>query len=138
MVPAPEQSVVMSHVTSAAISVALINWLKKSSWFPWITQEKTKVMRLAAYVTAAVGAVGIHYTWNPAARTLSFDIPTVASMFAIAVAYVKSFAMQEITYQATRGTNLGELVKAVVAAIQPAPQPGPAIAAPAPPLHTGG
>lgn len=118
-----ESSIVMTHVTSAAMSVAFINWLKSSSWFPWITQEKVKVLRYVAFVTAAIGAIGIHYTWNPAARVLSFDIPTIASMFGLGVAYVKSFAMQELTYQATKKTNVGELVKQIVAAMQGSSNP---------------
>lgn len=112
MVP---DSVVVTHVTAAAVSVAAINWLKNSSAFPWITQEKTRLLRVVALITAAIGAIGIHYTWDATSRVLSFDVPTLASTFGIAVAYVKSFAMQELTYQATKRPALAELANAVLA-----------------------
>lgn len=116
-------SVVISHVTAAAVSVAFINWLKKSEWFPWITQEKARVMRAVALLTAAAASIGIAYTWDPAARLLSFHIPTLVAVVGMAVGYVKSFAIQELTYQATKKPNVGELVAAVVAALKPGSAP---------------
>jgi len=108
----------MTHIGTAAVSVALINWLKKSPWFPWITQEKSKVMRIVAIVTAGIGTVGITYTWNPATRDVLFHIPTLAALVHGVGTYVQSFAMQELSYQATKRPNLAELAKAVIAAVQ--------------------
>lgn len=110
-----ETSIVVSHLTTAGISVGVIQWLKSSKYFPWITKEKGNVARYVALVTAAIGAIGIHYTWEPAARVLSFQIPTIAAAFGMAVAYVKSFVVQELTYQATKQPNLSAIVEAVVA-----------------------
>ena len=101
MVSEAAQSVVMTHITAAGVSVALINYLKGSKYFPWITQEKTKVLRAVAVLTSAIGAIGIHYTWNAAARTLTFDLPTLAGAWAFGVVWVKSFITQELVYQTT-------------------------------------
>lgn len=103
-------NVVMTHVTGAGISVALINALKNSKYFPWVTQEKTNILRALAVASSAITAAGIHYTWNPHARELIFTLPTVAGLWAFGVGWVKSFIMQEITYQVTRKPNGAGLV----------------------------
>jgi hypothetical protein len=125
------ENIVVTHVTTAAVSVAFINWLKKSPWFPWITQERTNAMRVVAYVTAGIGTIGIRYAWNPSTRVLSFDIPTLSAMLGLLVAYVKGFAFQELAYQSTKRPNIAELVSAVVSALKngttnpgAVPQPG--------------
>ncbi len=99
------ENVVISQVTAAAVSVAFINWLKASSYFPWITQEKANLLRVLAVITSGIGALGIHYTWDPAAHSLTFTGLSLAAIFGAAVAWVKSFAVQELAYQATRKNN---------------------------------
>ncbi len=107
------ESIVLSHLTTAGLAVAAIQWLKKSRYFPWVTQEKTRMMRLVAIVTAAIGTVGINYAWQPADRALVFHIPTLAQAFTLGVAWVKSFITQEIVYQGTAKNGLGELLSLV-------------------------
>jgi len=115
-----ETSIVISHVTAAGIVVGAINWLKSSPYFPWITAEKTKLLRVAAVLGAAIGAGGIHYAWNPAARMLSFSVPTFAAFGAFLVAWLKHFIVQEITYQATSSQNqVAALLKQILAAVVP-------------------
>ena len=125
------ESIGVTHITTAAVSVAFIQWLKRSSWFPWFTAEKAKLARVIAFVTAGIGTIGIAWAWDPATRSISFHIPTLAVMFGMAIAYAKSFIMQELTYQATKPTNTVELVKAVVAALNlKGSQPAAPVAAP--------
>lgn len=115
-----ESSIVISHVTTAGIVVGAINWLKASKYFPMITAEKTKLLRGLAIVGAALGAGGISYVWNPSARTLVFQIPTLAAMLGFLVAWAKSYIVQEITYQATSSNaNLAALAKQILAAVKP-------------------
>ena len=95
------ENVVMSQVTAAGIGVALIQWFKNSPYFPWFTKEKTNLLRVAAVITSGLTTIGIHYTWNPEARQLAFSIPTIGGLAAFAWEWVKSFVVQEITYQTT-------------------------------------
>jgi hypothetical protein len=95
------QSIVMTHVTAAGLSVAVIQWLKNSPYFPWITAERDRLLRGIAILTAAIGAVGVTWTWHPDARELIFKIPTLAVFFGMLAAWVKSFVMQELVYRAT-------------------------------------
>lgn len=120
---ASDNSVVMTHLTAAGFGVALINYLKKSPYFPWITKEKQNVLRAVAVITSAIGAIGVHYSWHPESRQLTFMIPTFAQALGFGVTWVKSFIAQETVYQATASKNGGP--PAVVPAA-PAAQPAKA------------
>ncbi len=104
------QSIVITHLTTAGIAVAAIQWLKKSRYFPWITQGKGRLCRLAAILTSAIGAVGINYAWNPAGRELVFHIPTFTQGLGIGIAWAKSFVTQEIIYQGTTKNGISEVL----------------------------
>lgn len=123
---ASDSSIVMTHITAAGASVALINYLKKSPYFPWITKEKAKLLRVVAVITSALGAVGVHYTWHPEARQLIWTLPTVAQMATFGATWVKNFITQELVYQGTskNGVDLTAL-KAMLAqaATPPAAKP---------------
>lgn len=97
-----ESNIVLTQLTGAGLSVGIINALKNSEYFPWIGKDQTKLLRIMAVVTSAITAAGIHYTWNPSARELVFTLPTLGSLWGFGVAWVKSFVVQEVTYQATR------------------------------------
>ena len=125
-------SITVTHVTTAGLAVGFINWLKnnKSPLTAWINRESPKAARYLALVTAAIGTIGIHYTWNPDARTLSFAVPTLATALSAGILYVKSFVWQELTYQMTKRPNIAELVAAVVKAIQGSTMAAPGSANP--------
>jgi len=113
------ENIVMTHITAAGLAVGVINWLKKSPYFPWITQEKTKVLRAFAFLTSALAAGGITYAWNPAARQLVLTIPTLSALLGFTVAWAKSFIVQEITYQATSNNGVASILKEILAAVKP-------------------
>jgi len=117
----PVENIVVSHLTVAAVTVAIINWLKTSAWFPWFTAERTRLVRIVAVAASGLGAVGIHWQWNPALHSLTITDLTFATVAGGMVAWVKSFCVQELTYQATKKTDVGELVKQMLAAMQQHP-----------------
>jgi hydrogenase-4 membrane subunit HyfE len=115
---AADANVVISHITTSGVVVFLINWLKKSSLFPWITAEQKNLLRVLALAGAAVGAVGIHYTWNPVQHSLLIEGLSLMGILTAAIAWLKSFVTQEIIYQATKQPVLADLVNAVIAALK--------------------
>jgi len=116
------ENVVVSTVTAAAVSVAVINWLKASPYFPWITQEKANLMRVLAVLSSGIGAIGIHYVWDPAAHSVLFTGLSLGGIFTGLIAWVKSFAVQELAYQATRKNNgSAALLKQVLDAVAKKP-----------------
>lgn len=112
------ENIVVSQVAVAAASVAAINWLKSSPYFPWITQEKANLLRILAVISSGIGTLGISYTWDPAAHSLTLTGLSLAGMFTGFIAWSKSFFLQEVTYQATRKTNgSAALLKQVLDAV---------------------
>lgn len=43
----------------AAFAVFLIDWLKKSSWFPWMNQHTETLNRIVSWSIALAGTIGL-------------------------------------------------------------------------------
>lgn len=106
-----DANVAMTQVTTAGVVVFVINWLKKSSLFPWITAQDGRLLRMLAVAGAGIGAVGIHYTWNPELHSLTFTGLSLVGILTAAAIWLKSFVTQEIIYQSTSKNALGEILK---------------------------
>lgn len=106
-----DANVAMTQVTTAGVVVFVINWLKKSPLFPWITDQNGRLLRMLAVAGAGIGAVGIHYTWNPEAHSLTFTGLSLVGILTAAAIWLKSFVTQEIIYQSTSKNALGEILK---------------------------
>jgi len=96
------ENVVMTQVTLSAVTVAVINWLKASPYFPWITKEKVALVRVLSVLGAALTSVGIAWVWDPAAHSLTITGLSLAAIGAFGYAALKSFVMNEVLYNATR------------------------------------
>lgn len=95
------ENIVITQVTTSAIVVAAIQWLKSSRFFPWITKESGAMSRFVSALLAAGAAVGIHTTWDPSAHALTI---TGLTAFGIALAtweWAKSFVLNELIYRST-------------------------------------
>src|SRR5208337_605218 len=97
----------LTQFTVSAIVVTVINWLKASQYFPWITKEKTTLLRLLSVLGAAATSVGITWAWNPAMHSLTITGITLTAVLMLLWTTVKSFAMNEVLFQATKknGSN---------------------------------
>lgn len=91
-----------SQVAVAALVTYFIEWMKNSDHplFKWINEHKTGLLRALNAALAAVAAVGVHYTFDPTAGTL-----TVTGLQASAIAHAlwewaKQWAFQQVTYDA--------------------------------------
>lgn len=107
-----DANVAISQITISALTVAAINRLKAASWFPWLTAEKVKLARAMSAIVAAAAAVGISYTWNPAAHSLTIDGLTLAAIWGAAWAWVKQMTLNELIFQTTKGKSDPAVVKA--------------------------
>lgn len=99
-----EASVGLTHFTSAAIVVYVMNKLKAASWFPLIQKDAVLMNRAFSAVVAFAVSIGIHYTWtaNPdGSHGLMLQIPTLAGLGLGVWHFLNQFAMQETIYQTT-------------------------------------
>jgi hypothetical protein len=97
-----DANIVLSTFTSSAVSVAFINWMKASKYFPWITKEKTTLLRILSIVAASASGVGINYLWNPVDHSIVVSGLTLANGGALLWALLRHFAMNETIFQATK------------------------------------
>jgi hypothetical protein len=102
---AADANVVMTHLTSSGITVFVLQWLKNSKYFPWITEEKMWLLRGLSGLAAAGTAVGISTTWNGANHELVIGGLTLTAVVAAVWAFAKQFVMNEMVWQATKSKN---------------------------------
>jgi hypothetical protein len=115
-----DTNLVITHVTTSALAVAGIQWLKNSPLFPWVTKEKNLLLRLLAIATAAASALSINYTWNPTDHSLTITGLTLSGIGMAAWAWIKSFALQELTYRAVKPSTTSASVPAAAVSSAPA------------------
>jgi hypothetical protein len=97
-------NVAVTEFTTSAVAVWLLQKLKGASWFPWLEAGRAWASRLASLFLAAVGAVGVSYTWAPnpnGGHMLTIAIPTLPVLAIGAWQWLNHFVLQETIYQAT-------------------------------------
>jgi hypothetical protein len=100
-----DASIGVTHFTSAAIVVYVINKLKSAKWFPLLQKDWTWINRGASMFVAFAVSIGIHYTWTPSTdggHQLVLQIPTL-SVLALGIwHWLNQYAMQETLHQITK------------------------------------
>jgi hypothetical protein len=93
----------ITEFTSSAVAVYALQKLKSAKWFPLAQEGKAWLNRYASIALAALGAVGVNYTWTTYNGSQGFFIAW-PGWFAIGVAgwhWLNHYVMQETIYQAT-------------------------------------
>lgn len=87
--------------TVSALSVAAIQYLKKSSWFPWLSDESSNLaLRVTSVFTALGAAVGIHFIYSASEGTLTVTGLTMAAILPAGWAWLKQLVWNELVFQA--------------------------------------
>lgn len=101
----PTTNAFATQVTVSGIVVALLQWLKNSKWFPWLSAESAKVNTVVAALAAAAGAIGVHLAWNQGAIPGSYMLEvtglTLMGVLGGVWAWLKMFVYQQIIFRAT-------------------------------------
>lgn len=97
----------MSSVASAGLLTYLIEWLKKSSFVPFITADKKTLLRWLNALSAAALAIGLHWAYDPDARQLVIDIPTIGTVIAGLWAWGQQWALQQMAYDGVVAKSTG-------------------------------
>jgi len=113
-----------TQVTAAAVVSFLIGFLKKQSWFPWLTAESEKANRIAAVVLSGLAALGIHAQYTHAAGTLVITGLTLTTILSGAWHWLTQFAITHGWFKATSSSDeLVCLIKAYLQAQKTGPAP---------------
>ncbi len=59
-----------TEATFALALIVFIQWLKKTPYFPWLSQQSAKANRLAAIVGSGLSSFGIHFNWSASNHSL--------------------------------------------------------------------
>jgi hypothetical protein len=98
-----DTSVFLSTAGSAVGMSFLIEALKGSNWFPWLTMETKNLNRIVGIITAGLITVGIHFTWTEStgdtAGILSIAIPTIPTFAHGVWTWFTTWAFQQYAYR---------------------------------------
>jgi predicted membrane protein len=111
-----DSNIALTTFTTGAMTVAALNWLKSSPYFPWITKEKTTLLRFLSAAAAVASGAGIQHVWNPTDHSLVISGLTVTNVALFFWAIGKQFAMNETIFQVTKRTSDPAVVRAVAPA----------------------
>ena len=97
---AGDANIVLTTITSSAMFVLLIQWLKNAKWFPYLRSGAKWASRIASIALAFLGHIGVSYTWDPANRSFALtNIPTLIGLLTMLWHVANHYALQEIIYQ---------------------------------------
>jgi len=100
-----DSQIIANHVVYAALSNQIISFLKKSTWFPLLTAQTTKLNRLAAIFFATISAIGISYTYSytpDGVLNLAISGLTFSAVWNAAKTWIFSYAIQQGGYHMTK------------------------------------
>lgn len=88
---------VTAHVTTGAVVVYAIEWLKRAGWFRWLTADSGTVNRVVSAIAAAAMAFGIHATGD-ASTGWVIHVPSVAVLLAGVWEWATQFVIQQLIF----------------------------------------
>ena len=88
-----------AHLTSGAVIVYGIQWLKSQGWCPWVTEHSGAVNRVISMGGAIIAVMGITITYDPSVGG-DVHIPALATLLTGALEVAKQYTSQQVLYDA--------------------------------------
>jgi hypothetical protein len=88
--------------TQASVAVLVsyaLQWIKQSKWFPFITTETQTLNRWISAVVAFASGLGIFFTWNHTAGTLTIAGLTAANLLHAGTGMIQQWLFQHAAYR---------------------------------------
>ena len=85
-------------LTTSAMSVAVIQWLKNAKFIPFVTQHSTGINRALGWATALMSATGLHYKYDASNGTLILTGLTLTAIAHASYDTVQSYAFNWLIY----------------------------------------
>ena len=86
------------QLTLAAVSTYLVQYLKRSTWFPVYASSSVMAQRVVSAFVAACAAVGIHMQFDSTAGTLAVTGLTVATIWHLGGQVMQQYVFQHVMY----------------------------------------
>lgn len=97
--------ILSTQVVINAIAVFVIQHVKESKWFPWLTVETSKLNRIAAIAIAGLATLGVNYSFDHTTGTLMITGLTLTGIGTALWNWIVSFVSQQIIFKATVSTK---------------------------------
>lgn len=117
----PTNSIVVSQVTAAVVTVWVLEIAKRIPWLP-ITKDSAKLNRIIAVLASGATAFGLHATYSGPGRALTIYLPTLQAALWGGAHWIRSFVFQESAY---KGYQISKYLPAIYKFLQSAPPPVP-------------
>lgn len=91
-------SLATDQVVVSFIIVWILQRLKKASWFPWLSAEKTNVLRYVAVLASGLGALGIGFHFTASTHELVISGLSFGGILEGVTSWVRSHIFQEGIY----------------------------------------
>lgn len=91
----------LSQLTSSAVVIYVIQALKRSSWFPWVTTETKRLNRWLAVLGSAASAAGIHLAYDGTLGTILITGVTTSGIAHGLWHWFQQYALTQLAYDAT-------------------------------------
>lgn len=105
-----------NELTGAAVSAylfaELIEWAKRSKWFPWLNECTETANRIAAIAIAGASAIGVHLIFSPEAGTLTITGLTWHGIATTSGDWLKQWAIQNFFYRSAIQPNQAAMARA--------------------------
>jgi hypothetical protein len=108
-------SLIVNQISSAAVVVFLLEFLKKQPWFTWLTEESTKKVKMAfSVVFGALAVAGIGYSFNADAGALTITGLTFTGIVTALWEVAKQFVWQKAIYKLVKKPEANPLASVVI------------------------
>lgn len=104
------------NLAAAAIISFVIGFLKKSSWFPWLSCETATLNRMVSVAASGLASIGIHGSFDHAAGRLIIEGLTLTTISVGLYHWLIQFLYTHGWFKATSASDqVLQMLKTVVA-----------------------
>lgn len=103
-----------SQVTLALAVSFVLQWLKKQTWFPWLSFETEKVNRLVSVFISIVAGFGVYFVFDHATGVLTISGLTLANLMHALSHAGEQFMLQHAAYRTVIAPPLPGITQAIV------------------------
>lgn len=87
----------MAHLTTGAVVVYLLNWIKNAGWFPWLSHDTGAINRVVSMIAAGAMAFGISATGDAQSGWV-IHVPSLDLLLAGGYEWLKQFCSQQLIF----------------------------------------
>ena len=86
-----------AHLTTGAVAVYLIQWLKRQGWCPWLDEHTGAANRIVSLGAAVIAVMGISFSYDPSVGG-DIHIPALSVLLNGAWEVAKQFTTQQLIW----------------------------------------